>query len=86
MMSPIGMLLGNMDFSNLFVVLKECKVAGPYGSLAAAKAAGAVSTNIEAFINTAINFIILGLCYFPPDSKRQRDGKEREGADSAFSE
>ena len=63
-MPPIGLLLGNVDFSNLFLVLKEGKVAGPYASLAAAKAAGAVSINIGVFINTLINFIILAFAIF----------------------
>jgi large conductance mechanosensitive channel len=63
-MPPIGLLLGNADFSNLFWVLKEGKVAGPYASLAAAKAAGAVSMNIGVFINTLINFIILAFAIF----------------------
>ena len=63
-MPPIGLLLGNVDFSNLFLVLKEGKVAGPYASLAAAKAAGAVSINIGVFINTIINFIILAFAVF----------------------
>ena len=63
-MPPIGLLLGNVDFSNLFLVLKEGKVAGPYASLAAAKAAGAVSMNIGVFINTIINFIIVAFAIF----------------------
>ena len=63
-MPPIGLLLGSVDFSNLFLVLKEGKVAGPYASLAAAKAAGAVSMNIGVFINTIINFIILAFAVF----------------------
>ena len=41
LMPPIGLLLGSIDFANLFIVLKEgAKAAGPYASLAAAKAAG----------------------------------------------
>src|SRR5512137_449138 len=63
-MPPIGLLLGNVDFTNLFAVLKEGKVAGPYASLAAAKAAGAVSMNIGVFINTIINFIIVVFAIF----------------------
>jgi large conductance mechanosensitive channel len=63
-MPPIGLLLGNVDFSNLFWVLKEGKGAGPYASLAAAKAAGAVSLNIGVFINALINFIILAFAIF----------------------
>ena len=64
-MPPIGLLLGNIDFSNLFVVLKEgAKGAGPYESLAAAKAAGAVSINYGFFINTVISFLIVAFAVF----------------------
>jgi len=63
-MPPIGLLLGNMDFSNLFLVLREGKVGGPYASLAAAKAAGAVSINFGLFINTVINFLIVAFAIF----------------------
>jgi len=63
-MPPIGMLLGNVDFSTLFVVLKEGKVAGPYVSLAAAKTAGAVTVNYGVFVNTIINFIIVAFSVF----------------------
>ncbi len=63
-MPPIGLLLGNVDFANLFVVLKQGAVAGPYASLAAAKAAGAVTINYGAFINTIINFLIIALAIF----------------------
>ncbi len=63
-MPPIGLLLGNVDFSNLFVVLKEGKVAGPYASLAAAKSAGAVTINIGVFINTIISFLIVSFSVF----------------------
>lgn len=64
LMPPIGLLLGNVDFSNLFLVIKEGKVAGPYASLAAAKAAGAVSINIGVFINTIISFLIVAFSIF----------------------
>lgn len=63
-MPPIGLLLGNVDFSNLFAVLKDGKAAGPYASLAAAKAAGAVTINIGVFINTIISFIIVAFAVF----------------------
>lgn len=64
-MPPIGLLLGNVDFANLFVVLKQgAAVAGPYGSLAAAKEAGAVTINYGAFINTIISFIIVAFAIF----------------------
>lgn len=64
-MPPIGLLLGNVDFTNLFVVLKEgAKAAGPYSSLANAKAAGAVTMNYGVFINTIISFIIIAFAVF----------------------
>ena len=63
-MPPIGLLLGNVDFSNLFVVLKQGAAAGPYASLTDAQAAGAVSINYGAFINTLISFVIVAFAVF----------------------
>jgi large conductance mechanosensitive channel len=63
-MPPIGLLLGHVDFSNLFLVLKEGKVAGPYASVAAAKSAGAVTVNFGLFINTIISFVIVAFSVF----------------------
>ena len=63
-MPPIGLLLGNVDFSNIFVVLKEGKVAGPYASVAAAKSAGAISINFGVFVNTIISFILVAFAVF----------------------
>jgi large conductance mechanosensitive channel len=63
-MPPIGLLLGNVDFSNLFIVLKEGTTAGPYAALADAQAAGAVSINYGAFINTVISFLIVAFAIF----------------------
>ena len=64
-MPPIGLLLGNIDFSNLFVVLKEgAKAPAPYESLAAAKTAGATSINYGVFINTIITFLIVAFAVF----------------------
>jgi len=63
-MPPIGLLLSNVDFSNLFMVLKDGSTAGPYVSTAAAKAAGAVSINYGTFINTIINFVIVAFAIF----------------------
>jgi large conductance mechanosensitive channel len=64
LMPPIGLLLGNVDFSNIFAVLREGKVPGPYASVAAAKAAGAVTINFGLFINTVINFLIVAFAIF----------------------
>ena len=63
-MPPIGFILGNIDFSNFFLVLKEGKVAGPYASVAAAKAAGAVSLNYGVFVNTIVSFLIVAFSVF----------------------
>ena len=64
-MPPIGMALGNVDFSNLFILLKDgAKAAGPYASLADAKAAGAVTINYGIFINSVISFLIVAFAVF----------------------
>jgi large conductance mechanosensitive channel len=64
-MPPIGLLLGNVDFTNLFTVLKEgATAAGPYASLADAQAAGAVTINYGLFVNTIISFIIVAFAIF----------------------
>jgi len=64
LMPPIGLILGNVDFSNLFLVIKEGKVASPYVSLTEAKNAGAVTINLGLFINTVISFIIVAFSVF----------------------
>ncbi len=63
-MPPIGLLLGNVDFSSIFSVLKEGAVAGPYATPAAAKAAGAVTINWGLFINAVISFLIVAFAIF----------------------
>lgn len=64
-MPPIGLLLGNVDFTNLFVVLKEgAEIVSPYATLADAQAAGAVSINYGAFGMMIINFLIVALAIF----------------------
>ncbi|UCC11807.1 MAG: large-conductance mechanosensitive channel protein MscL [candidate division WOR-3 bacterium] len=63
-MPPIGLLLGNVDFSNLFVVLKQGTTTGPYPSLAEAQSAGAVTINYGFFINTVISFFIVAIAVF----------------------
>jgi large conductance mechanosensitive channel len=64
-MPPIGLALGKVDFTNLFIVLKEgTKAPQPYATVAAAKDAGAVTVNYGAFINTIIAFLIVALSVF----------------------
>jgi len=64
-MPPIGLLLGGVDFSNLFIVLKHA-AEGPavYATMAEAQAAGAVTLNYGAFINTIISFLIVAFAIF----------------------
>ena len=64
LMPPIGLLLGGVDFSNLFAVVKEGAPAGPYASLVDAQAAGAVTLNYGLFINTVISFLIVAFAVF----------------------
>jgi large conductance mechanosensitive channel len=64
-MPPIGLMLGNVDFSNLFWVLKDgSKLAGPYVSVAAARQAGAVTLNFGLFANALVNFLIVAFAIF----------------------
>src|SRR4030042_5668923 len=63
-MPPIGLVLGNVDFTNLFAVLKQGVTPGPYASLADAQAAGAVTVNYGLFINTIVSFLIIAIVLF----------------------
>jgi len=63
-MPPIGLALGNVDFANLFVILKEGATAGPFATLVEAHEAGAVTLNYGTFINTIITFIIIAFAVF----------------------
>ena len=63
-MPPIGLLLGGVDFSNLFILLKAGSPAAPYASLADAQAAGAVTINYGVFINAIVSFLIVALVIF----------------------
>lgn len=63
-MPPIGLALHKIDFSNLAVIIKQGVPAGPYATVAAAKAAGAVTINYGTFINTIINFLIIAAVIF----------------------
>ena len=63
-MPPIGLFLGKADFSNLFIVLHNGTIPGPYTSLTQAQKAGAVTLNYGLFINTVIAFLIVGVSVF----------------------
>jgi len=63
-MPPIGLLLGGVDFSNLYAVVKEGAPAGPYPALVDAQAAGAVTVNYGVFANNVISFLIVAFAVF----------------------
>ena len=64
-MPPVGLALGGVDFTNLFVTLRDgAKAAGPYASLADAKAAGAVTLNYGVFANSIVSFLIVAVAIF----------------------
>jgi large conductance mechanosensitive channel len=63
-MPPIGLMLGGVDFANLFLVLKPGANPGPYLKLADAKAAGAVTINYGIFINSVVSFLIVAFAVF----------------------
>jgi len=64
LMPPIGLLLGGVDFSNMFIVLKAGNAEGAFLSLSEAKEAGAVTINYGVFINSVISFLIVAFVVF----------------------
>ncbi len=64
LMPPIGLLLGGVDFSDLFIVLREGTIPGPYLTLEAAREVGAVTLNVGVFLNQVISFIIVVFSVF----------------------
>lgn len=63
-MPPIGLLLGGVDFGNLYILLQEGDPTGPYASLAESQAAGAVTINYGVFINAMISFLVIAVVIF----------------------
>jgi large conductance mechanosensitive channel len=63
-MPPIGMMLGNVDFSQLFLVLNRGDAPGPFDTIDEAQAAGAVTINYGLFFNAVISFVIVAFAVF----------------------
>lgn len=63
-MPPIGLLIGGVDFSNLYILIQDGVPGGPYASLSEAQAAGAVTINYGLFLNGLITFLIIALVVF----------------------
>jgi large conductance mechanosensitive channel len=64
LMPPLGLLLGHVDFSSLYVTLAAGQPPGPYASLAAAQQAGAVTLNYGLFVNKVLTFLIVAYAIF----------------------
>ena len=78
LMPPLGLLLGGVDFSNFFLVLKKGATVGPYTSLADTQAAGAVTINYGLFLNTVISFLIVAFAVFMLIKKINKVRKQEE--------
>jgi large conductance mechanosensitive channel len=85
-MPPFGLVLGNVDFSNLFVTLKNGAVAGPYASIIEAQKAGAVTINYGLFLNTIISFLIVSWAIFILIRLMNKLRKEKPPAEPADKE
>jgi large conductance mechanosensitive channel len=81
-MPPIGLILGGVDFSNLFAIIRDGSVAGPFSTLADAQKAGAVTINYGLFMNTVISFLIIAFAIFMV-VKGMNSLKKKEEAPSA---
>jgi large conductance mechanosensitive channel len=83
-MPPIGLLLGNVDFSDLFITLKQgAAAAGPYATLELAKKAGAVTLSYGAFFNTIISFLIVAFSVFMLVKGMNKLKRQQEAAAAA---
>ena len=83
LMPVIGTLLGGVDFSNYFLVMKEGVPPGPYPTLAAVKAAGGVAVGYGVLINTIVNFLIVAFALFMVIKAMNAAKKQEEAAPAA---
>ena len=83
LMPPIGMAMGGVTFTDLFITLQEGAVAGPYATLAAAQEAGAVTVNWGLFVNAIVSFLIIGFSVFMVVRSFNNMKKEEEAAPAA---
>lgn len=82
-MPPIGLALGKVDFSNLFLVLKEGDRPGPYYTIVAAQEAGAVTLNYGPFINSIVTFLIIAVALFFSGANRKQNATGERGSSPA---
>jgi large conductance mechanosensitive channel len=82
-MPPLGVLLGGVDFSDEFFLLKSGDPAGPYATLAAAREAGAATLNWGVFLNAVISFLIVSFSVFLVVRSFNRLRRQQEAAPAA---
>jgi large conductance mechanosensitive channel len=82
-MPPIGLMMGGVDFADLFITLSAGDPAGPYATLAAAQEAGAVTINYGVFINALISFLIVAFAVFMVVRSFNKMKREEEAAEEA---
>ncbi len=82
-MPPIGLLLGSVDFSDLFITLRQGAAAGPYATLELAKKAGAVTLSYGAFFNTIVSFVIMAFSVFLLIKGMNKLKRQKEAAPAA---
>ena len=81
--SPIIGLFGKANFDNMFIVLKEGTVPGPYPTPAVAATAGAVTMNYGSFLTNLINFLIVAFAIFLVVKAANKMKKKEEAAPAA---
>lgn len=82
-MPPIGMLLGGVDFTDMFLTLQAGSVPGPYATLAAAQEAGAVTINYGVFTNALVSFLIVAFSVFMVVRSFNKMKRKEEAAPAA---
>jgi len=82
-MPPIGMLMGGVDFAELFITLQPGTVPGPYATVAAAAEAGAVTINYGLFVNAIVSFLIIAFAVFMVVRSFNKMKKQEEAAPAA---
>ena len=82
-MPPVGLMLGGVDFSDLFLTLSAGAVPGPYATLAAAQEAGAVTINYGLFANALLSFVIVAFSVFMVVRSFNRLKRKEEAAPAA---
>ena len=77
---PLGLLLGGVDFGNMFIVLRDGVPPAPYATIAEAKAAKALVLTYGVFLNAVINFLIVAFAMFMVVKAMNRLRKKQEAA------